>query len=157
MALDLIVARKQGSAWLMPVTAHDDELISGLTVGKEYQARLTRPRSLRAQRFYWGLLQKCVDNHAFYRSAEALHVWIKKTLGMIDEVTFHDGEVFVRLKSTAFGEMDDFEWRPFMDSALDLIVIEILPGVSKRDLIREIEAMLGLSYDRAFPVKARGN
>jgi hypothetical protein len=119
-------------------------------MGREFTATLTQQRSQRQNRFYWGLLGKVVANHPFYRRSEPLHLWLKTRLGYVDEIRFHDGEVQMRTTSTAFDKMDGLEMRKFMDAAIDVICTEVLPGVRRRDMLAEVERMLGVKFDAVF-------
>lgn len=136
---------------LSAVTAHDSELLSSIPFGREFTATLTQKRSQRQNRFYWGLLGKIVDNHPFYRDSKPLHLWIKKRLGYVEKIIFHDGTMSEEVSSTAFDKMDGFEFRPFMDQALEVLCSEVLPGVTRRELLAEVERMLGDKYDEIFP------
>ena len=149
MALQLIVSR--ALVGLVPVTPHDWELLADIPMGREFGATLSMQRSLRANRFYWSILGVVVSNHPFYKTSEALHLWIKTRLGYVEEILFHDGEIITRVKSTAFDKMDAHEWRPFMEASLDVLITEVLPGIRRADLIREVEGRLGLTFEVAFP------
>lgn len=148
MATQIIVRRE--FAGLVAVTAHDAELLSEIPLGREFTATLTQQRSIRQQRFYWALLGKVVANHPFYRRGEPLHIWLKTRLGYVEEIHFHDGEVQMRTTSTAFDKMDGLEMRKFMDAAIDVICTEVLPGVRRRDMLAEVERMLGVRFDDVF-------
>jgi hypothetical protein len=147
MATDLII-RVEGSR-LVPATAGDAELVDRLTQGKDYVARLTNAnkRSLLQHRFYWGLLSKVKDNQEHYGSVEHLHFFLKVKLGYVEEVQFHDDKMVTRVASTSFDRMDSDDFKRYLDAAIVTICDEIIPGLNSRDLVHEIENMLGLSYD----------
>jgi hypothetical protein len=147
MATELIL--RVDLSKLVPASAHDQELLCGMGFGKEYRGVFTsaRPRSVHQNRFYWAILGKVVENHPFYRGTKPLHVWIKTRLGYFEEVRFHDGRMQIEVSSTAFDKMDPREFKTYMDAAIDVICTEVIPGLDSRRLVREIENMLGVSYE----------
>lgn len=151
MAMQLILRRDLRG--LTTVTAHDAELLSGIPMGREFTATLTQKRSQRQNRFYWCLLGKIVDNHNFYQNSKPLHLWLKTRLGYVEKIVFHDGTMRTEVSSTAFDKMDGFDIRPFMDAALEVLCTEVLPGITKRELLAEVEGMLGDRYEALFPHK----
>lgn len=155
MATSLILRVDFGK--LMPASAHDQEALVDLGFGKEYSAKLTsaKPRSVAQNRFYWVLLGKVVENQKHYRRAEQLHVWIKVRLGYVEEMVFHDGRTATKVSSTAFDAMDNHDFRKYMDAAIDVLVTEIIPGLQRTALIREVENMLGISYESLWVEKRR--
>lgn len=134
---------------LVPVTAGDAELIDTLRNGKEYVAKLTNAakRSVLQNRFYWGLLGKVIENQDHYTSSEGLHFWLKIKLGYVQEIQFHDGKMITRVASTSFERMDADDFKKYLDAAIAVVCEEIIPGMDRQSLVREIEKMLGLSYD----------
>lgn len=147
MATEIICYRpKDAVSHITARTPHDVELISGLPSMRDFLATISFPRSLQHNRWYWTLLGKVVENHEFYSSPEVLHLWIKKRLGLWDELKFHDGQVHLRISSTSFPKMDQGSFKDYCDRAIDVIVTDVLPGVRRRDLIAEIEKMVGINY-----------
>lgn len=152
MATQLILRRAMNG--LAPVTAHDAEILAGVPMNREFTATLTQQRSQRQNRFYWSLLSKVVSNHPFYQRSEPLHLWLKTRLGYVEEIRFHDGKTEFKASSTAFDKMDGFEMRRFMDAAIDVLCAEVLPGVRRRELLAEVEHMLGERFDDVFKPQA---
>lgn len=150
MATQIIVRRELPG--LVAVTAYDSELLSAIPMRREFTATLTQKRSQRQNRFYWALLGKIVSNHPFYRRSEPLHLWLKTRLGYVDEIRFHDGSAEIRATSTAFDSMDGLTMRAFVDGAIDVLCAEVLPGVSRRELLSEVEDMLGDRFDNVFAI-----
>jgi hypothetical protein len=143
MATELIMRRERGI--LSPATAVDLDGLMALPAGKDLTVRVTRvSRSVRQHRFFWCLLAKVAESHPHYRSAEDLAVYVKTRLGLVDEVITHHGEVLVRLKSTSFANMDQGEFTRFMNGALDVLCLDVLPGLDRSSLVAEVEAMLGI-------------
>lgn len=151
MAADIIMVHPpERRGVLVPATVHDMEMLTKhVTPGKDVRAKLTQSRSLPQHRFYWALLQKTVDSHPFYASADALHIWLKLKLGHVEYIELHDGRVHIRAGSTSFEKMDGITFREYLDKSIDLIVTEVLPHVKRGDLLLEVQAMLGITYQQA--------
>jgi hypothetical protein len=154
MATELLI-RVQG-LHLVPATAGDQELIDALPQGKEYVAKLAsaNKRSVLQNRFYWGLLGKVVENQDFYSSTSGLHFWLKIKLGYVEQIEFHSGQMVTRVASTAFERMESDEFKLYLDAAINVICQEIIPGMQSARLVREVESMLGLSYDALWQRRA---
>lgn len=153
MAVELLV--RVENLRLIPATVGDQELIAGLKEGKEFSSKLTSAskRSILQNRFYWKLLGIVIENQEFYRGAEQLHFWLKIKLGYVEQIEFHNNQMVTRVASTSFERMEDFEFKTYLDAAIVVICEEIIPGMNSRDLVNEVERMLGLSYDALWQGK----
>lgn len=139
-----IVMRRQRLS-LVPVTEQDAELLAAVPFGRDVSVTVGRvTRSLRHHRWFMALLAKVVENSTFYRSTDHLLLYLKQALGLYEDVTMHDGVVVVRFKSISFASMDQTEYGQFVNRALDVIVSEIIPGINRDELVREVESMLGV-------------
>lgn len=153
MATELIVRRELTR--LVPVTAYDSEMLSAIPIGRDLTAKLSAKRSQKQNSFYWCVLSKVVESHPFYMSSKAVHLAIKTRLGLVEEIHFHDGRMVTVATSTAFDNMDGTEFRGVFDNAIEIILTEILPGITRQELLGEAEAMFGAKYDQVFPLKMK--
>ena len=78
-------------------------------------------------------------------------MFLKTRLGYVETIFFHDGSMQLQVTSTAFGKMDGFEMRKYMDLAIDVLCSEVIPGMDRRELIGEVENMLGDKFNVLFP------
>lgn len=136
--------RRQG-ARLVPVSMVDEEALNDIPEGKDLTVTVARQRSTKQHRFFWALLNKVCENHDTYRRAEQLLLWLKIRMGYVENIQFHDGNVCWIPQSISFNAMDQIEFKKFFDAALDVIVNEVIPGMDRDELIREVEAMLGFN------------
>jgi hypothetical protein len=138
---------------LVPASAYDERLMKKLPVSRSMAVDVTAaPRSGKQHRLYWALLQKVVENHPYYATADALSIWLKVRLGFVVDVVLHDGTVHYRTKSIAFEKMDQVEFNEFFNLAVDVLVTEVLPEVSRDDLLASVEEMLGISISEALQI-----
>lgn len=75
-------------------------------------------------------------------TADGLKMVLKLKTGLVDRVKVGD-TIYEIPKSTAFNAMTEEEFTGFCDRAVRVIVTEIMPGVERSDLLREIESFLG--------------
>ena len=141
-----IAVIRRGST-LIPSSPVDEELLTQLREGAAYTVKIKRDRSSRHHRFFWGILKKVVENHDEYNKPDQLLLWLKIRLGYVEEVRFHDEKIWWVAKSTGFATMDQTEFRGFFDASLDLIVSDVIKGMGKKELIEEVEKMLGLNFE----------
>lgn len=139
---EVIYVRRRG-AKLEPCSLLDEEVMQEFPEGKDLSITISRARSTRQHRFFWALLQKICDNHKDYHRAEQLLLWLKVRLGYVEEVRFHNDKVWWVAQSISFNAMGQDEFRKFFNAALDVIVAEVIPGLSAEHLILEVEQMLG--------------
>jgi hypothetical protein len=138
---------KRWGGTLIPASPMDEDAIRELRDNAEYTVKLKRDRSGRHHRFFWGILKKVVDNHAEYNKPDQLLLWLKVRLGYVEEIRFHDDKVWFVAKSTNFSTMAQDEFKKFVDASLDLITSEVILGINKVELIKEVEEMMGLNYE----------
>lgn len=147
----IFIKRHPTALVLIPTGPYDQEQISTLSIGPDYSAtmRAAKGRSKKQNDFYWKLLAVVAANNEREGCSTApnLHRWLKKKLGYYKEIKFWDGNVLHLLDSTSFTAMDAIEFKPYLDSALDLITLEVIPGMRRKDLVNEVERMLGYSLD----------
>jgi len=128
---------------LEPCSLVDEEALQEFPAEKDLSVTISRTRSTKQHRFFWTILNKICENHAEYRRAEQLLLWLKIRLGYVEEVRFHDDKVWWVAQSISFNAMDQEEFRKFFHAALDVIVEEVIPGLNTSELIVEVEQLLG--------------
>ena len=139
---EVIYVRRRGSK-LEPCSLVDEEALQEFPAEKDLSVTISRPRSTKQHRFFWAILNKICENHAEYRRAEQLLLWLKIRLGYVEEVRFHDDKIWWVAQSISFNAMDQEEFRKFFHAALDVIVEEVIPGLNTSELIVEVEQLLG--------------
>jgi len=139
---EVIYVRRRGSK-LEPCSLVDEEALQEFPAEKDLSVTISRTRSTKQHRFFWTILNKICENHAEYRRAEQLLLWLKIRLGYVEEVRFHDDKVWWVAQSISFNAMDQEEFRKFFHAALDVIVEEVIPGLNTSELIVEVEQLLG--------------
>jgi hypothetical protein len=143
---ETINMRRQG-AKLVPCAAVDEEALEAFPEGRDLSITIKRARSYRQHKFFFALLQKICENNDDYKTPEQLLVYLKVRLGYVEELKFHNDTVWWTTKSISFGTMGQDEFQKFFNGSLDVIVTEIIPGLDRDDIIREVEDMVGFTMD----------
>jgi len=141
---ETIYVRRRGNK-LEPCSLVDEEALNELPEGKDLSATIARTRSTKQHRFFWALLQKICENHETYRRPEQLLLWLKVKLGYVEQVRFHDDQVWWVPQSISFNAMGQDEFKKFFDAALDVIVEEVIPDINQYELLHEVEKMIGFN------------
>lgn len=145
MATELIMYRK-GSR-LVPSNGHSEEMLDKFKQDVDLMAKVSVPRNIRTQGYFWALLSKVAKNHPEYNDARQVMREIKMRLGMLKPYIVVDhrtgkAKTIYEVESTSFDAMDQVEFQEFVARAKDVITTHILPGVSKDELNAEIAGMI---------------
>lgn len=147
-----IFALRKGRAFV-PLTAVDDEALDVMPEGKPARLKVSYMRNIRALNFYWKMVDLIRANHPFLGEKETLHLYIKAGCGLLKEKTLPSGQVILTEGTISFAGLDEVDFKAFLDKALDFIVEDVIPGLKRQDVIREIERMAGVRYAELFPKK----
>jgi hypothetical protein len=102
----------------------------------------TYPRSLQHQRWYRALVSIVADGIGW--QPNALHKELKFRAQLVENIfMLKGGDVAVELKSTAFGELDEPEFREYTNLALEIIFRDFLPGIERNSVIAQVHDMVG--------------
>ncbi len=143
--MKVLVTRDIGGRLAAVDDAGRDALLK-LKRGGVYQVEVKQPRGLRFHRLWRALAALCWDNvdHEEYPSVEDLIARIKIGVGHRDRLVFEGGVVAYIPKSLSFAKCSEDEFSAFFGRACDWVAKEILPGVTREDVVAEIETMIGI-------------
>lgn len=127
----------------MPATAFDLEQLERLRQGGSgMRIRATYPRSLQHQRWYRALISVVAEGLGW--QPNGLHKEIKFRAQLVESIfMLKGGGVAVELKSTAFGAMDEPDFKQYTDLALEIIFRDFLPGVQRNSIIAQVHELVG--------------
>lgn len=114
-----IVTRKGSALW--PVSAADEEIISGLSQMKEIEITFKYRRIPEQLRAYWFFLSYVVEATEAYPTAEKLHSALKFALGYVEQMVTLSGEIVIVPDSVALSAMDGQEFTEYFKKAEKLI------------------------------------
>jgi hypothetical protein len=128
---------------LIPADRLAEEDLAALSLTAQLLVDVRKPRSPQHHRLLFALLRKVAQSTPTPLSENALLSWVKVRTGHVEHVPLGFGRSYEAPASIAFGNMDQAEFGLFFDRVADLICAEIVPGLGKPELLREIEDMLG--------------
>lgn len=137
-----LVAIRDGPK-LVPATPYDLEQLEKLRQGgKGMRISATYPRSLQHQRWYRGLV--AVVARGIDWQPNALHKELKFRAQLVEKIfMLKGGDVAVELRSTAFGEMDEPDFRAYTDLAIEVIFRDFLAGAERNPVFDQVCEMVG--------------
>ncbi len=143
MAIEAIVEKTNGR--LSGATMADAEMIDTLASNISYRAKFTRlaGRSLLQHRLLFGLIKVIRDNTPVdppMNSKTILNALKLKT-GHVDLATLPNGEILMFPASIAFENMEQDDFTPWFDKAVDVMCRDFVPGLNNADAKREIIAI----------------
>lgn len=143
MAEDVLLVRK--GSHLVPDNPISLESIEAMKEGEVVLATIRRPRNGKHHNLLFALIRLVLNNQTKYTNEKSLLVAIKINTGYFDTLTMYVRNVPVEVvlpQSISFVSMDQKEFNDFFQRAMDFIVTDIIPGLNKADLEREILAAL---------------
>lgn len=134
---------------LVPTTGWDDEQKAKYPLGATVYLIIKKGRSPRMQRFYWGLIDHVANAIGYDKDSLSDELMIRT--GRIDVLEFKNGTIHTRPKRIS--KMGHVEFRAYVDAAISLICDEYVSEMSPGQLLRDVEAMLNITYSDAFADK----
>jgi hypothetical protein len=131
---------------LAPASDDAAEALRRLAINDHCFAVVTKPRHLPFHRYYFAMLNVVAD--ATGMSVEDLLRDVKFRIGHYDKHPITDretGEVIAEhtiLRSISFQNMDEVEFRGFVDRSLAAISEHIVPGIDEDEIRLEVERNL---------------
>lgn len=125
--VDLCLVRDERRLALVPATDLDSERVQRLPKAWPLDLRVHFSRTSKLNRWYRGLVARVAEGMGI--APEALHVDLKTKAGLIEQVILlssKPGAIAIKLRSTAFPEMEDLEFSEYCDLAVRFICSDYL-------------------------------
>ena len=138
------VLLRKGVNSLLPDNPMAEEALQRFFLGQVVKIKLPKgqQRSIQQLRLYWGLVKIVLNNQEHYKTARQVDHVIKIGVGHCDTVQSRLlGETRIP-RSISFSKMTQDEANAFMDRVLDFICQDMLPGLRKPDLEREVHEII---------------
>jgi hypothetical protein len=115
-------------------------------VGDTYRAEVVKPRSRKTLGRYWVLCQMILDNTDMFRSKEQVSDYLKIRTGYSITITARStGEMFHVANSIDFDTLDEAEFQDLWSRMCDVVVEDILPGITRTEIEYEMQKIVGLA------------
>ena len=131
---------------LVPLYDSDHDLKQRLRVGSTVRCRVSLPRNYRFHKKFFALVRLTFDNLPMpiaerwnVRSENDMLRRFKRDLGYFSSTLNEAGEREVEYRSISFSAMDEEEFERFYDDCVNLVLYSYIPGISRQDLLEEIE------------------
>lgn len=108
--------------------------------GKECVCEVSRPRNLAHHRKLWALAALCADHSQF--TAEQVVDIFKLRTGLTTQSQLADGTIVQHPGSISFAKMGQDEFEEWYERVLRVVATDILPGVTREDVARELRGFL---------------
>lgn len=138
---ETVYLKANGLGVLRPVDQSSEEIVRGMA-GKEVKAVLTMPRNIKHHKKYFALIGLVFDAQSHYTDRDDMRGDIMVALGYCKRIACWDGSVRVKETSISFANMDQTKFDEVYSRTLDFVAKEIIPGVDKADLVREIQELM---------------
>jgi hypothetical protein len=126
----------------VPFANYDREKFDELALNKVLRVNIAQQRSQPRHRLYRVVLRQVVKNTDLFVDEDSLHKTLLLGCGVIEPVLTVTGEIIMAPSSTAFDAMKEDTFKAYFDQALNIISVNIIPGV-------DIEALLAESRKEA--------
>lgn len=131
----------KGEVGLFPAGEIFEQDIVPIKMGEQVIVKFYSPRHIEALRYLWGLVHLVADNSQRYLDKdEAMHD-LKLRAGYVRVLANENGKLELRPKTLT--RISDEDLRILTAKIQGIICNEILPGVKREHLRREIEEMIG--------------
>lgn len=115
-------------------------------VGEVYKAEVVKPRSRKTLGRWWVLCQMILDNTEDFRSKEQISDYLKIRAGHSTSIVSKStGEIFHVANSISFDEMEEAQFQELWQKVCDVVVQDILPGITQNEIEYEIARIVGIA------------
>jgi hypothetical protein len=133
-------ARYQGEVGFFPDNEMSQDDIAPATMNEEVVVTWYRPRTLEKLRYLWGVVYKTWQNSDVWLDHHDAMEDLKKRVHFT-RARWDGKEKAMKYLPKSLKRINDNELRLLTERIIDVICQEILPGIERDDLRREVEEM----------------
>jgi hypothetical protein len=126
---------------LRPADEEAEKVLRGIKMGECVTVSVKRPRNLQHHRKFYALMNLILQNQDHYKSVDEIVAAFKFATGHVDSIKTKRGIIQIP-RSIAFANMGQMEFSAFYDMAVDFVLAEVIPGLGRAELEREILEMV---------------
>ena len=128
---------RKGLGCLSPADARAEQFLARVKFGDLVQLEAKRPRNIAHHAKFFAMLQLIFENQSSYKSVDDILDAFKFAVGHTKKIKTRRGIIEVPL-SISFASMDQDQFNEFYDKAMDFMCAEVVPGLQKEDLAKEL-------------------
>lgn len=132
---------------LRPVGDEGEEILNSLPLGKLLKVKISQSRSLPWLRRYWSLVGIVASNSSY--SKDDVHALLKIRCGCSRLIQERNGNILTVPDSISFDRMQADAWAVYWNRVVDYVASDLLPGISRKELERELIEIAGLPMELA--------
>lgn len=136
-----LLLRKMIGGRLEPIDDAGKDALGKVKLGSIVSAEIKRPRNVHFHRKFFAMLNLILQNQEHYQSTDDLLDVCKLRIGHVRVIQTKNGEVRLP-KSISFAAMDEAAFSEFYERAVNWMIAEVIPGLARADLDREIAEQL---------------
>jgi hypothetical protein len=124
--VDLLITPRRA---IIPATDEAVEAVRRVPAGTVLTAKTLQPRNVRHYRKYRAMLGFIAANHPIHDTPQKVADLLKIRAGFCDTVIGDGGEIFYKLKSTAFDACDQVTFDGFYKACIEDLFVYFYPDV----------------------------
>lgn len=134
------LAQKQLSS-LRPLDEAGEEALRKIKNGSTVEIEIKQPRNVQHHRKFFAMLNIVLKNQEHYKSIDHILGACKLAIGHVEMIQTKRGVVALPL-SISFASMDQSAFDDFYTRAVDWVISDVIPGLSRKDLDAEVAGQL---------------
>ena len=126
---------------LRPAEPAAEEMLARIKHDDIVRVEIKKPRNVAMHRKFWTLMNLVFENQDHYKSAEEVCTAFKFATGHYDEQRYviNDETYLHRVpRSISFAKMDQDDFSNFYERAIQFLITNVIPGLDRTDLEREL-------------------
>ena len=146
MTIETILTKRKalykGEVGLFATSEMAEEDLAPFSMNDDVMAKISSERQMKALRKLWGFVYKGYQNTDYWLNKDKAMNYFKVKAGHVKPGRDPETGEWDMLLPKSLTRISDNELRLLTDRVVDIICIEVLPGVKQVDLRREIEEMI---------------
>lgn len=135
-----VILRKELGCF-RPVCDEGEGILRRMALGQQVMVKFSFPRNTGHHRKFFALMQLIFNNQSHYATLDHLVTAFKFACGHTEKIRTARGEIEIP-KSISFAKMGQAEFETFYNRAVDFVTEEVIPGLGKEDLAREVAELV---------------
>ena len=145
MSIDTTLVKRgalyKGEVGFFPTNEVAADDISAAKMNSEVVCTFYSPRTLEALKFLWALVHKVSENTDRYLDKDEAMSDLKLRAGY-SKIAYDPKTKEMELRPKSLKRINDERLRQLTDKIIDIVCDEIIPGMKRNELRKEIEKML---------------
>lgn len=137
--MEILLQKRMGA--LVPADEAAEDALRGVALNSVIKAKISVPRNIFFHRKFFAMLNIVMKNQDRYPTLDVLLSVCKLATGHAEVIRTKHGDVAIP-RSISFAKMDELEFSSFYDRAVQWVLREVIPGLQRKELDREVETEL---------------